>query len=247
MLTADGRVPPSGHATVAPCVPEPAFNVPNPLGAIATGVRPLPSTAMATEPDADGRIELPSDFAEHLATVGNLESPPETLAECLSRFADRLEASGETIGADDLYATEPTRHEVHVDGRVRYSPCVLDALSAAVMEPTDPVTVRSVDPESGKPVTFSVVDGAVDVSPAAAVISFGIAATIPALQSSGEPVFSWVLQGDDDDVRAAFCRFTNAFESRASYDRWADGTEAVAVPVRPQAAVALIRQYVARD
>jgi hypothetical protein len=78
-----------------------------------------------------------------------------------ARFAEQLAASDETIEPEDLYTEDPTRHEVHVDGQIRYSPCILDALGAAVMEAQDPVTVRSVDPVTRTPAIFPPAPGAV--------------------------------------------------------------------------------------
>lgn len=80
---------------------------------------------MATDSKTDARIDLPSEFADHLTAVGNLEAAPETSGEYWSKFADQLEASEQTIEPEGLYVEEPTRHEVRVDDRIKYSPCVL--------------------------------------------------------------------------------------------------------------------------
>lgn len=198
---------------------------------------------MAPDSRTDHRIDLPPDFAEHLTEVGNLESVPETMAQYWVQFADQLEESGHTIEPSDLYTDEPTRHEVRVDDRIQYSPCVLDAMTAAVLEPQTPVTVRSVDPVTGTPVTFTVGDKTMDVSPGTAVVTFGIAATIPDLESSDESIFEWMLRAESTSVTTAFCQYINAFESSDTYDRWAAETDGKTVPVQPAAAEALIRQY----
>jgi hypothetical protein len=52
-----------------------------------------------------------------------------------------------------------------VNGRVRYTYCVLDALQAAVFEEQDTVTVRSIYPVAATPVTITVSNDAVEVSP----------------------------------------------------------------------------------
>ena len=202
---------------------------------------------MGTEPRNDDRIDLPPDFADHLAAVSNLETPPETMAEYWSRFAEQFAASDRTIGPEDLYTETPTRHEVRVNDRIRYSPCVLDALGAAVMEAQNPVSVRSVDPVTGTPVTFTVEDGVVDVTPEDALITFGIASAIPELEASDESIFSWILQEDTPTVSDAFCQYINAFESAATYDRWAPETDAKTVPVHPASVATLIQQYVDLD
>ena len=202
---------------------------------------------MGTEPQTDDRIDLPTEFAEHLVMVGNIEKPPETFSAGLAMFADQLAASDQTIRPEDLYTADPTRHEVHVNDRVQYSPCVLDALSAAVMEPADPVTVRSIDPVTSRPVTFTVADETVDVSPEGAVVTFGIASTIPELESTDESVFSWVLREDSTGVEDAFCRFINGFESSSTYEQWDSETDAKSVPIPPEILVPSIREHVDLD
>lgn len=202
---------------------------------------------MAPDSKTDARIDLPSEFADHLAAVGNLETAPETVGECWSKFADQLEASDQTIEPEGLYVEKPTRHEVRVDDRIKYSPCVLDALTAAVLEAQHPVTVRSVDPVTATPVTFTVRNETMSVAPEDAVVTFGIAPTIPELESSDESVFSWMLRAGTPNVSTAFCQYINAFESRETYDRWQAATDGKTVPMQPAAAEALIRQYVDPD
>ena len=202
---------------------------------------------MGTEPPTDDRIGLPPDFADHLAAVSNLETPPETMAEYWSRFAEQLAASDRTIETEDLYTEDPTRHEVRVNDRIWYSPCVLDALGAAVMDAQNPVTVRSVDPVTRRPVTFTVDDGTVDVSPEDAVITFGIASAIPELEDSDESIFSWILQEDTPTVSDAFCQYVNAFESTDTYEQWASETDGKTVPIRPDSIGTLIQRYVDID
>lgn len=201
---------------------------------------------MTVESAHDPDVELPADFADHLATVGNLDGIPETLVEYWSTFADHLGANDQTITPEDLYSDPPTRHEVHVDDRIRYSPCVLDALTAAMIEPQQPVTVRSVDPVTGTPVTFTVGDEHLSVTPSDAVVSFGIAATIPRLESTDVSIFEWMLDAERPSISRAFCRFINAFESPATYDRWAEANDGESISIQPAAAAELIRQFIDR-
>ena len=202
---------------------------------------------MGTESQTDDRIDLPPDFADHLAAVSNFETPPETMGDYWARFAEQLAASDQTIEPEDLYTENPTRHEARVNGQIRYSPCILDALGAAVMEDQDPVTVRSVDPVTGTPVTFTVDDGAVDVTPENAVITFGIAATIPELEDSDETIFSWMLQAETPTLTDTFCQYINAFESAETYEQWTTETNGKTVPFQPASVGTLIRRYVDLD
>lgn len=202
---------------------------------------------MSAASTADDRIDLPPEFADHLATVGNLDTTPETLAEYWSQFADQLVATDHTIEPGDLYTDEPTRHEVQVDEQVQYAPCVLDALTAAVLESQSPVTVRSVDPVTHTPVTFTVGADTIRVTPEKAIVTFGIAPSIPALKASDETIFDWMLQADTPSVSTAFCQYINAFESRESYDEWRTITDGKTIPVQPASAERLIRQYIDLD
>lgn len=52
------------------------------------------------------------------------------------------------MGLTEPYNEAPTRHEMHVNDRVRYAYCVPGALQVAAMEDQATVTVRSLDPLS---------------------------------------------------------------------------------------------------
>ena len=202
---------------------------------------------MGTDSRADDRIDLPPDFADHLAAVSNLETPPETMEDYWALFAEQLAASDRTIEPEDLYTDDPTRHEARVNGQIQYSPCILDALGAAVMEDQEPVTVRSVDPVTRTPVTFTVNDETVDVTPEEAVITFGIAPTIPELEASDETIFSWMLQAETPSLTNTFCQYINAFESAHTYEQWAAETDGETVPFQPASVGMMIQRYVALD
>lgn len=57
---------------------------------------------METESYTDDRIDLPPDFANHLAAASNPETSSETMSESWSRFAEQLAASDQTIEPADL-------------------------------------------------------------------------------------------------------------------------------------------------
>lgn len=199
---------------------------------------------MSPNANTDRRIDLPSAFANHLASVGNLDRTPETLAEYWSMFGEQLQSSGESIESGDMYVDEPKRHEVQLNDRIRYSPCVIDALTAAILEPQSPLTVRSVDPVTATPVEITVMRDSIHYTPDEAVLTFGIAPSIPDLESSDESIFEWMIQSDRPSVSSAFCQYINAFESDESYRQWEAETDGVTIPVQPASVEALIRGFI---
>lgn len=189
----------------------------------------------------DDGIDLPADFAAHAATLLDLETPPATFEECWTAMREQYSEADLAVGFDDLYNPEPTRHEVHVNERVQYTYCALDALMGAVMEPQDPVTLRSIDPVSGTPVTVTVGDDAVDVSPGTAILCFGLDLTEADVEAAGS-LAAWSLQDDKDEIRESVCQYTNAFENEATYEQWAAQTDSLTAPLPPEDVVPLVRQ-----
>lgn len=191
--------------------------------------------------ETDERIELPTDFAKHAATVSDLESPPRTLEEWWTALLKQFSDSELTVGTEDLYSEEPTRHEVHVNDRVRYSYCVVDALGAAVMEEQASVTVRSIDPVTGTPVTFTIDDESTEVSPEGALICYGSSVDAADVKVVGS-FAAWSIQEDHSAVEAAVCQYTNAFESEATCEQWTSESESVTAPLSPAKVVRLMRK-----
>lgn len=205
------------------------------------------SSVMDTESEVttDG-IELPIDFAEHVAAVSGLDEPPATLEEWWTELLDQFAELDQGVTRADLYSATPTRHEVHVNDRVRYTYCAMDALAAAVMESQSTLTVRSVDPVSGTPVTFTVSDDSVEVSPEGALICYGSTVDAEAVEAAGS-LAAWAVQDDKDEIQAAVCQYTNAFESEATYERWAAETESATAPLPPANVVPLLRRLLQKS
>ena len=196
--------------------------------------------AMATDQSTtDAPVELPSDFAEHMAIISDLEAPPATLEEWWGGF-DQYSEEGITIRLADLYSETPTRHEVRVDGRIRYTHCALDALEAAIIEDQSPVTVRSIDPVTGTPVMITISDESVEVSPEGALICFGSTIDPEDVKAAGS-LAAWSVQDDKSEVKASVCQYTNTFESEATYEEWASQTESVTAPLPPKKVVPYLR------
>lgn len=193
----------------------------------------------------DGPVEFPTDFAERLAAMSGLADPPATLEEWLTALSEQFSESDQTVGPADMYSEAPTRHEVHVNDRVRYSYCVVDALAAAVMEDQDTVTVRSIDPVTDNPVTFVVSEDSLQVSPEAATLSFGGKLDRPEI-GADDSFVDWSTQEDHSVVEATFCEYTNAFETEENYEQWAADSDSSTIPLSPAKLVPLIQQ-VTRD
>lgn len=193
--------------------------------------------ANSTDP-ADERIDLPDELAAHLADASGLDEPPATLSDWAADFEARADLAGAGMGDEDLFTDEETRHEVDVEGRLRHTPCVVDALEAAFLADDERVSVRSTDPTSGGTVTFEVDGDRVDATPADAIVSLGLASDLPEPDDDDSPLAAW-LGGDgvDDDVREYACAYINAFESRENYRTWTETVDAVTAPLSvPQAA-----------
>lgn len=187
------------------------------------------------------RTELPTEFAEHAATVTDLDTPPATLEEWWAATAEQYSANELAVGFDNLYSETPTRHEVQVNGRIRYAHCAMDALLAALMEEQATVTVRSVDPVSATPVTFTISDDGVEVSPEGALLCFGMDLDPTDVESVGS-LAEWSVQDDKDEIRDSVCQYTNAFESEDTYEQWASVTDCVSAPLSPATVVPLLQQ-----
>lgn len=189
----------------------------------------------------DEGIQLPTEFAEYAATVSDLDTPPATLEEWWTAVFEQFSENGQTVELADLYSEEPTRHEVHGNEGIRYAHCAMDALAAAVIEAQSTVTVRSVDPVSGNPVRFTVSDDAVEISPEGALVCFGSTVDVADVEAAGS-FAAWAVQDDKREVKAAVCQYTNAFESEATYERWAAQTESVTAPLPPANVVPVLQK-----
>lgn len=189
----------------------------------------------------DEGIELPTDFAEHMATLTDIDTPPATMEELWTAVGNQYSENDLTVGLDDLYSEAPTRHEVHVDGRVRYTYCALDALMAAVIEEQTPVTVRSIDPVTATPVTITVSGDAVEVSPEEALICYGSDIDPADVEAVGS-LAAWSVQDDKDEIQTSVCQYTNAFENEATYEEWASQTESLTASLPPKKVVPLLRK-----
>lgn len=183
------------------------------------------------------RIELPSDFADHLADIYDCD-PPETVWEWWMIEGERSTVP-EELEATDFYTDNSTRHEIHVNDEIHYAPCVLDALTAAAMDTRSPVVVRSTDPRTDTTITVEFSDTGVAVSPADAVISLGGKHHPEATPDSGSSVMDYATDNEEEYI-TNFCKYRNAFGSQETYTNWAADTDAITFPARADKLAALM-------
>lgn len=178
-------------------------------------------------PDTDplSSTTLPPDFADAVSGLTPAGDRPDTVADLADGFGRLLEAAGVRIGLADVFQAEETRHAVEFDGRVEHVPCVLDAVVVAVAVDATPVHVRSESPVGDDPVRLTVGAESVDVRPATATFSLGVAES-----EANDPDLS-VLEGAES-VAMASCSHINAFPDASAYERWNEELAgAVAMPV----------------
>lgn len=214
------------------------------------------------------------DLADHVVATSESEPPEETVTRLFGTPDPQTAvAAQETVaqlfaatdgvpdsGTDDegavaccaRYLLDPdgeTRHEIHVGERVDYAQCVDGALIAAELADGDSATVRSLDPVSCQPVTFDVSGADVAVAPDGAVVSMGMADSVPASANMLSFGIGMVTGESDpeahvDDPLDVFCTNFNAFESVETYEEWAAGADAVSVAVPAPTFGAMIRHLV---
>lgn len=204
-------------------------------------VRPSVMRLDTTRADVD-ETELPADLAEAFRRAGGLDERPHTLGAGFRAVQDLLNEAGVTVGIEDMYQPEPTRHAVHVGDTVEHVPCVLDALIVALLVDTDPVEVHSEPPGGGEPVRLLVTEDDVTATPETAVVSFGLG-----LEESTDPDPAALEDtlNDPDAPLPTTCTVTNAFPDPGAYERWAtDVTDAAVMELSVEEAFALSRRVV---
>lgn len=180
---------------------------------------------MATESTVEG-TDLPSDLADAFRRAGGLDERPVTLEGGFSAVTERLNEAGVTVTPDDMYQSKPTRHAVCAGETVEHVPCVMDALIVAVLLDDDEVEIRSESPVDGETVRFRVTGDEVAVTPASAVVSFGLG-----LEESADPDLDSLVDAlnDPDTPIPTTCSVINAFPDSAAYEEWAAGVSEAAV------------------
>lgn len=173
-------------------------------------------TAMSPQSE-DEQIELPPDVAEVFRRVGGRDTPPETLEEGFTVIEDVIDDEDVSIGLDDMYQAEPTRHAVHIGDTVEYVPCVMDAMIVALSLETRPIEIHSQPPDGGETVRFLVTDGDITVTPESTVVSFGIAYEEAVGADVGE--INELL--NEESTIPTTCSLITAFPNSKAYERWA--------------------------
>jgi len=120
----------------------------------------------------------------HFASTGSSPSPQDLAAFAADAGVDPM-AAVSALAADDLVAVDnegrlraaypfsptPTDHAVDLNGVRAYAMCAIDALGMPYMLGTN-ATIHSRDPQTGAPITVSVIDGAAVFQPDTAVVVY---------------------------------------------------------------------------
>lgn len=204
---------------------------------------------MPTDNTDEERFRL----TEHILATSESEAPEKTVARLLgdrqapNSVTEAFVKNGICLSAEDYFGhdVEP-RHELHFGGRVEHVPCVADALIAAELVDHEPVVVRSFDPVSGEPVVFEGTDGSMDVTPADAVVSLGMAEGVP----ESETMTSLTVSAGSgarafEEIPTLICAYINAFEILDNYEQWAAGVEAKTVALPADKLLPVIRRFAA--
>jgi hypothetical protein len=167
----------------------------------------------------DAEEPLEAELSDYLvAALSRLlgEPPVETIAEWLA--AVRRLTGGGPIGIDMLcHADGRTPHRGRMDGETYHFQCSYDAVALSALA-DEPVEIRTESP--GGTVTEARASGeALEVTPEAAVFSFGVDPDVAA--PDGEPTVG--------DIYGAVCPYVRAFPDRAAYARWAQTVPAATV------------------
>ena len=159
--------------------------------------------------------ELPTELQVPLGRVLG-EPPVETLGAWLA--AVRQRTGDGPIDAEHLcHADEETDHVGRLDGETYHFQCFYDAVALSALA-DEPVEVRTESPD-GTVIEARASDETLDVTPEAAVFSFGVGPDIA--PPDGDPTVG--------DIYGAVCPYVRAFPDQAAYERWAEEVPAATV------------------
>lgn len=138
----------------------------------------------------------------------------------LDDFVDATRAAaGGAIAVEQLcHADGETPHRATAGADTYHFQCFYDGVALAHLR-SEPVSVRTVSPSGARVETKISSDGSVDVTPADAAMSFGIAPDAAA--GDGDPA--------PEDVYGSVCPWVRAFPSRDAYEGWAAAADAPTV------------------
>jgi alkylmercury lyase len=135
----------------------------------------------------DGHPVAPAQIA------ARLQLPQETVTALLHQFGVEWDADGNVVGFG--LSLTPTLHSYIINGRQFHVWCAGDAITFPILHKTSAL-IESSDPISGEKIhLIGTPEGAKDVEPSTAVVSW-----MPGTESL-------------ENIRANFCNFTNFFTS----------------------------------
>lgn len=158
---------------------------------------------------------------------------PPGVAEQMSRFfgesidgfddliaAVRTAVEGDGTAVDELcHVDEETPHVARTDDETYYFRCFYDGIVLTHLV-DEPVEIRTETPTNEPVEIRASPEGGIDVTPAAAVMSFGVATDTD--RPSGAVSTAQELYG-------VICPYVRAFHTRTAYERWAADVAAATV------------------
>src|SRR5262249_7917551 len=153
-----------------------------------------------------GRPVAPAQIA------ARLQLPQETVTALLHQFGVEWDAHGNVLGFG--LSLTPTPHSYIINGRQFYVWCAGDAITFPILHKTSAL-IESSDPISGEKIhLIGTPEGAKDVEPSTAVVSW-----MPGTESF-------------ENIRANFCNFTNFFASEETASQYvAQHPGLISVPI----------------
>ncbi|MDG5775322.1 organomercurial lyase [Haloarculaceae archaeon H-GB2-1] len=146
--------------------------------------------------------------------------PIGTFDDMVAAFRRVVEGDG--IAIDDLcHVEEETLHYAQTDDETYYFRCFYDGIALAYLV-DESVEIRTETPTKESIAIQASPEGAIDVTPSDAVMSFGVATETD-------------VRGDDtpaaEDVYGAVCPYVKAFDTREEYASWAEDVAARTVGI----------------
>lgn len=182
---------------------------------------------------------VPEAIGDAVLALAGEGGRPETLGDLLS-LSETDVFSPDPLDEEALLVTDDSRHRVRLGDRTVHTYCVLDALVLAFLQ-DEPVEIETRPPGSSETIAFTASPEGLAGVDEAMVVSFGFSTELPTEPTAYEGQPPEEVQ---DTIHELGCPKINLFEDREAYEAWAEGADAVTMPVPVAEALALARDTV---